>query len=143
MKKRFLLLVALLSLTACQLHRTELTLYQELGGNAVLERIADHFIEEIGYDPVIIRHFEQTDPKQFRASFIVHLCELSDGPCKYSGPPLQETHKKMRISEAEFNKTVDLLINAMNKSQVSLPTQNRLLARLARLRAEIIDSQSD
>lgn len=134
-------LIALLlwgSLNACQSLDRQATLYEALGGAKGVEHIVDNFIVEIGYSPTISKHFEKTDLAHFREKQIEHICEVSDGPCQYSGDSMLQSHKNQHITEAEFNQTVDLLINAMNKAGIAQTAQNRLLARLAPMRSDII-----
>ncbi|HVL00420.1 MAG TPA: group 1 truncated hemoglobin [Dongiaceae bacterium] len=114
------------------------TLYDELGGQPVIEKIADNFINEISFDQKISAHFKDTDIDRFRAKLIEQLCNVSDGPCEYTGDSMLDVHQKMNITENEFNRTVDLLINAMTQAGVSHRTQNKLIARLAPMRPDII-----
>jgi hemoglobin len=125
-------------LAGCETLNRESTLYDDLGGKPVIERITGNFIREIGYDPQIVTHFEESDLDRFYEKMVEHLCEISGGPCEYTGDSMLESHQGMNISEAEFNRTVDLLINAMDKADVPKRLQNRLLARLAPLREDII-----
>lgn len=143
MKKTTLLFVSSLFITvlctsSCQTVSSGTTLYEQLGGEAGVAHIVDNFITEISFDPVIFKHFEESDQQRFRTKLIEQVCEISNGPCRYTGDSMQDTHKKMHITESEFNRTVDLLINAMNKAKVPHTAQNRLLARLKELRQDII-----
>lgn len=52
-----------------------------------------------------------------------------------------EVHRGMRISSAEFNAVVENLITAMQQQQLSVSTQNRLLAILAAMQHEIVYPQ--
>lgn len=113
-------------------------LYDELGGNAGLERISGRFIAEIGNDPEIRPYFDNTNLDRFHAMFAKHLCSEVGGPCVYDGDDMVNVHIGMEISEAHFNRVVDLLINAMNQEGVPHRVQNRLLAKLAPMRGEII-----
>ena len=45
----------------------------------------------------------------------------------------------MNIPEKDFNRVVELLINAMDEQQIPQTVQNKILSRLAPLRPEIID----
>lgn len=125
-------------LWGCQSLSSSGSLYDELGGMPGIEKITDNFIEEIGFDQQIVRHFAETKIERFREKFIEQICAESGGPCQYSGDSMVDVHTKMNITEAEFNRTVDLLINAMNKAGVAHATQNRLLAKLAPMRGDII-----
>ncbi|KKL90470.1 hypothetical protein LCGC14_1904360 [marine sediment metagenome] len=124
-------------LSACS-NIANLTLYQQLDGQAGLERLVDSFINQIGNDEQIIHYFEHANISHFREGFINHLCVLTDGPCKYTRDSMVEIHTGMNISEADFNQVVDLLINAMNEQNIEHPVQNKILAKMAPLRSEII-----
>lgn len=132
------LLVLLACMPACQSLSTNNSLYDELGGMEGITTITDNFIYEIGFNEHIVRHFEETDLERFREKFIEQVCDLSGGPCQYSGDSMVEVHTNMQITESEFNTTVNLLIAAMNRSGISHPTQNKLLALLAPTRPDII-----
>lgn len=131
-------LVFLLALPACQTTPVGDTLYNELGGMEGISRITDNFIYEIGFDENIVQHFQETNLERFREKFIEQICEVSGGPCTYSGDSMVEVHTKMNVTEAEFNRTVDLLIAAMERSHIPHRVQNQLLARLAPTRPDII-----
>ena len=132
------LLATAMMLNGCQLLNSSSTLYDDLGGMPVIEKITDNFINEISYDQQIAQHFKDTKIERFREKLIEQLCNVSDGPCQYSGDSMLDVHQKMNITEPEFNRTVDLLVNAMNQAGVPHRVQNRLLARLAPMRPDII-----
>lgn len=132
------LLATAMTLSGCQLLNSSSTLYDDLGGMPVIEKITDNFINEISYDQQIAQHFKDTKIDRFREKLIEQLCNVSDGPCQYSGDSMLDVHQKMNITETEFNRTVDLLVNAMNQAGVPHRVQNRLLARLAPMRPDII-----
>ena len=118
------------------------SLFLALGGNDGIARISRNFIREIGGDPETRRYFKDTNLKRFHAKFSQHLCQLSGGPCDYSGEEsgndMPMVHSNMNISEKDFNRTVDLLINAMNSEKIPHPTQNRLLKVLAPMYGDIV-----
>lgn len=124
-------------LSACS-NMANLTLYQLLDGKAGLERLVDSFINQIGNDEQIIHYFEHANISHFREGFINHLCVLTDGPCEYTRDSMVEIHTGMHITEADFNHVVDLLINAMNEQNIDHTVQNKILAKMAPLRSQII-----
>ncbi|MGS0497884.1 MULTISPECIES: group I truncated hemoglobin [Pseudoalteromonas] len=124
-------------LSACS-NISNLTLYQQLDGQAGLERLVDSFINQIGNDEQVFHYFEHANISHFRAGFLNHLCVLTDGPCKYTRDSMVEIHTGMHITEADFNHVVDLLINAMNEQNIDHTVQNKILARMAPLRSQII-----
>ena len=133
-----ILFVCSVLLSACHTTPSGSSLYQDLGGMEGITDITNNFIYEIGFDENIVRHFQETNLDRFRDKFIEQVCEVSGGPCTYSGDTMLDVHTKMNVTEAEFNRTVDLLIAAMNRSGIPHRVQNQLLARLAPTRADII-----
>lgn len=131
------IILASLSLMGCQTS-VKPTLYQQIGGQAGLERLVDLFIQQIGRDKAILPYFAKANVSHFRQGFITHLCDTLDGPCDYQGDSMVQIHTGMQITEADFNRVVELLINAMTEADIAHTTQNQILARLAPLRGEVI-----
>lgn len=135
-RRLFLVCVVCVGLAACA--STSDSLYKDIGGEAKVAEIVDNFIYEIEYDPIILSYFEGSDIARFRAKLIEQLCMVTGGPCSYSGDTMEQVHGGMSITETDFNRTVDLLINAMTKADVSHTHQNRILAELAPMRSQML-----
>ncbi|NLQ16930.1 group 1 truncated hemoglobin [Marinomonas sp. M1K-6] len=114
------------------------SLYDEMGGKPTAEAITDHFINEISFNETIYRYFEKTNITRFREKFIEHICVTTGGPCAYTGDTMLRVHQGQNINEADFNLTVDLLVNAMKKAGLTYPQQNRMLKMLAPMRGDIV-----
>lgn len=93
---------------------------------------------EIAYDPRVFDRFADSNVQRFREKIIEHFCFIADGPCEYTGDSMVLVHRGMDIDSAEFNAVVEDLIDAMDKAGTPISAQNRLLARLAGLRPQII-----
>ncbi|MFY8328788.1 group I truncated hemoglobin [Pseudoalteromonas sp. ZZD1] len=137
MKNLFFVLL-LSTLMACT-SASKLSLYQQLDGQEGIERLVDSFINQIGTDDTILPYFTHANVAHFRAGFITHLCAITNGPCEYKGDNMVDIHTGMHISERDFNRVVDLLINAMDEQHISHSVQNQVLAKMAPLRSEIIN----
>lgn len=136
LKKPVMLLLAVL-LSACLPTQTT-TLYEQMGGQETVVRLADHFILEIAYDERVFPRFADSNVERFREKIIEHFCWIADGPCQYTGDSMIAVHAGMDINSAEFNAVVEDLITAMDKTGIALSAQNQLLERLATLRPEIM-----
>ena len=113
-------------------------LYQALGGKVKIEEIVDNFINEIAFDEPTYQFFKNSNMRRFKEKLSEQLCVLADGPCTYSGDSMEQVHTGMNISESEFNKGVDLFINAMDKANIPHTLQNRLLKEMAKTRSQMI-----
>jgi len=138
MMKTFFTFVFAVMLVGCASSNNG-TLYQQLNGEQGIEKLVDSFINQIGRDEQILAYFKQTNVAHFRQGFITHLCSVTDGPCEYEGDNMVDIHTGMNISEKDFNRVVELLINAMDEQHVSQTVQNKILSRLAPLRPEVIN----
>ncbi len=133
-----LLLSASIALGACSAFQNDENLYVALGGENAIAVIVENFILEIARDERIIDHFEVSNVQRFRVMMNQHLCMVADGPCEYTGDTMIDTHTGMGVTEGDFNAIVENMMAAMDKAEVPLGPQNRLLARLATFRGEII-----
>ncbi len=114
------------------------SLYAQLGEQAGVERLVDAIIVEVKASDSFDDLFAQTDFPYFRERLIEQICQISGGPCEYTGLPMEDAHSGMNISESEFTAFVEDVELAMRKIKLPLQTQNRLLARFAAMRAEVI-----
>lgn len=114
------------------------SLYQALGERDGIERIVDGLLFRISEDGRIVEHFQGIDVARFERTLTEQICELSGGPCTYSGDDMVTAHRGQDINEAEFNALVENLVEVMEHQNVPVSAQNRLLAKLAPMREDII-----
>ncbi|MCK5875669.1 MAG: group 1 truncated hemoglobin [Alcanivoracaceae bacterium] len=132
-----LILIASTSLAACQ-SNPHPSLFRDLGGLDGIGHIVDEFMLGLGNDPRIAHHFGQTDPQRFRQKLIEQFCAESGGGCSYSGESMRDAHAGRNISHADFNALVEVLIDAMDKQDIPVAAQNRLLQRLAPMHQDVV-----
>jgi hemoglobin len=137
---RALLLAVVLSLAACaQQPPKDDSLYRALGEQAGITRIVEGMLLNIAADTRIVRHFEKIDIVRLRDKLVEQFCVEAGGSCVYTGDSMEESHKGQNLTPSDFNALVENLQAAMTAQGVAIPAQNRLLARLAPMRAQVID----
>jgi len=129
---------SLLSVTGCSQTVPRDQLYQQLGAGAGLEKIVDGLLLEIEQDQQIVHHFRDTDIERFRKLLIEQLCELSGGPCQYSGASMQESHTGFKITQADFDNLVRHLMKVMETLEIPITAQNQLLGLLAPMYGDVV-----
>lgn len=134
--KVFIILLFISGLAACA--STTSSVYEQLGGKSAVNRIVENFVIEIENDPIILSYFQGADIDRFVEKFSEQICHRTGGPCEYSGDTMSQVHAGMQITESDFNRTVDLLINAMNNASIPYPLQNKVLAVLAPTRNDML-----
>lgn len=138
MRGPVLLLALLLGACAGQ-PATNNSLYQQLGGEPGITRIVEGMLLRTAEDPRIVEHFQNVDIQRVRDKLVEQVCVEADGPCIYTGDSMEESHKGLALTPSDFNALVENLQAAMTEQAVPIPTQNRLLARLAAMRGQVID----
>jgi hemoglobin len=137
---RILLLLGLLvpAYAACLTAKAQGTLFEDLGAQAGIDRIAAGAIELYMNDPRLRNDFDNINPDWLRPRFATFLCHAAGGPCLYKGRSMAASHKGLHITQARFDATVEDLQLAMDRAGIPFFTQNRLLARLAPLERDIV-----
>lgn len=115
------------------------SLYRGLGEQAGITRIVEGALLNAARNPRIAHYFENIDIERLRDKLVEQICVEAGGPCEYSGDSMEESHKGLDIDRGDFNALVEDLIEAMEAEGVAVPMQNRLLARLAPMREQIIE----
>jgi hemoglobin len=116
------------------------SLYDRLGGEAGVAAIADSLIDRVAGDPKLGRSFKDTNLKHIKTLLAEQICDLSGGPCHYSGDTMKETHAGHHISEAEFYGMVADLRTILKERHVSLGATNELLRLLAPMKRDVVEA---
>ncbi|MCL7929072.1 group I truncated hemoglobin [Halomonas llamarensis] len=134
-------LVSAWSLSGCAQRHDTSTLYARMGGQATIDAVVENLLYRIADDDEVVSYFTNTNIDLFATSFATQLCDISDGPCRYEGPPMDRAHQTMGITDAHFNRVVAYLDAAMQEEGVPLSARNDMLGRLAPLYEEIMRLQ--
>jgi hemoglobin len=130
-----LALAASASVTAAQA-----SLYDRLGGATGVASIADTLIDRVAADPVLGRSFKDAKLDRIKSLLAEQICDLSGGPCRYSGDSMRETHAGHHISEGEFYGLVNTLRGVLKERHVSTGATNELLRLLAPMKRDVVES---
>lgn len=122
------------------------SLYERLGGYNPLAAVVDDFIGRLVNDKQLGRFFvgHSKDSKQAMRQLIVdQLCEAFGGPCIYKGRDMKTSHDGLGISNADWEKSVKLLIATLDKFKVPEKEKNDVLAAASGLKSQIVQSDID
>lgn len=135
-----LLLCAALVLSGCQSAGNSTqpaSLYEQLGERSGIAGIVEDLLYLIVEDSRINEQFRGVDIRQFHSHLTDQLCELSGGPCTYTGRGMRESHAAMNITDTQFNALAENLILAMEENDIPTGAQNRLIKKLVPLYPQI------
>jgi hemoglobin len=131
-------ILPLLGLCALVPRPAAAALFDDLGGTEGVARIVDGAVPMFIVDPRVRDDFDNINPDRLRTRLKSFLCQVSDGPCRYTGREMHAAHQGLELNQAKFNAVAEDLQRAMEQAGVGYWTQNRLLARLASLQRQIV-----
>ena len=113
-------------------------LYTDLGGKDGIDRLVEASVDNYLADERIKAIFDESNMDRVRAELKDQFCVVAGGPCTYTGHSMEETHKGLHLTNANFNALVEDLQAAMDKLSIPFPVQNRFLARLAPMQHQVV-----
>jgi len=114
------------------------TLYEQMGGEAKMRAISEEFTNAILADPRINFTFANTDLAKFKQLIFEQFCNLTGGPCQYTGRTMKESHDKLNVTNAQFNALAEDLYIAFERVHVPYHLQNKLMVLLAPMQKDIV-----
>lgn len=139
---RRVLFASLLLLGACSSNTQppkDDSLYVALGAKPGISKIVEGMLLHIARDDRIVEHFRNVNISRLRDKLVEQFCVEAGGPCVYTGDTMAESHKGQHLTRSDFNALVEDLIKGMEDQNVPVTAQNRLIARLAPMRGEVIE----
>jgi hemoglobin len=115
------------------------SLFRELGGKQGIQQFVRSFVVLNMEDPRLKEQFKDSDVERLELVLTEQLCELAGGPCQYKGRDMKTLHQDMRVTTADFNAVAENLQTAMERAGVPYRAQNRLIAKLAPMKRDIVN----
>lgn len=113
------------------------TLFERIGGLSVLNIVVSETIDQSVNDPKIKRSFDGIKLSTLKQSVVDQLCVLTGGSCVYEGETMQNSHRDLKITTAEFELFVEAFRTSLNK-HVGEREKNELLKILAPMKRDIV-----
>lgn len=114
------------------------SLYERIGGMPMLQAIVDELIDEVASDPALNQSFNKVNLRRVKDLLAEQLCELTGGPCEYTGENMTLVHAGQNITEKEFNGMVEALVGIMQRRRIGIRERNELLRLLAPMKREVV-----
>ncbi len=115
-------------------------LYQSLGEKPGLVALMDDFFPRLLQNRHTQASFSQANAQHVKAQLVEQFCQLAGGPCQYKGPDMKTAHVNVDVSKAQFNALVEELQRAMSARGIAFGAQNQLLAKLAPMHRDVINT---
>src|SRR6266498_3019665 len=119
-------------------------LYERLGGLKGITAVVDDFIDRLVTNKTLNRNPEiDAGRKRSPAPYLKYqvsamVCEVTGGPCKYTGKGMKETHARMNITEKEWDVMVGEFKKTLAKLKVPAREQQELFEIVGKTKADIV-----
>jgi hemoglobin len=137
--------------TANQAARAQVTqpsLYERLGGTYSIATVVDDFIERLlvnatlNANPAINEARKRVPKAGLKFHVTALVCEVSGGPCKYTGRAMKESHQHLNITQVEWDAMVVDFKATLNKFKVPQREQQELITIVESTRNDIVRPSS-
>jgi hemoglobin len=119
-------------------------LYERLGGLKGITTVVDDFIDRLVVNKTLNRNLEiDAGRKRSPAPYLKYqvsamLCEVTGGPCKYTGKAMKESHAHMNITEKEWDVMVGEFKKSLAKFKVPAKEQQELFEIVGTTKVDIV-----
>ncbi|MCE9663713.1 group 1 truncated hemoglobin [Halomonas sp. M5N1S17] len=119
-------------------------LYERLGGLPAISLAVNNFVDDFIQDPVILANPAVEEKKTPEAAPYIKfqvtalVCEITGGPCQYTGLSLAEAHDGLNVSEQEWDRMVELFIDTLDSLEVPEGEKEELLGLLGPTKDDIV-----
>jgi hemoglobin len=119
-------------------------LYDRLGGLRGITLVTDDFIdrlvanETLNQNPAIDAGRKHSPAPYLKYQVSVLVCEVTGGPCKYTGLSMKDAHAHLNISEKEWGVMAAEFKKSLDKFNVPAAEQNALFEIVGKTKADIV-----
>ena len=124
--------------------RAEPPLYERLGGLRGITLVTDDFIdrlvanETLNQNPAIDAGRKHSPAPYLKFQVSVLVCEVTGGPCKYTGLSMKDSHAHLNISEKEWSVMAGEFKKSLDKFNVPAAEQNALFEIVGKTKPDIV-----
>jgi hemoglobin len=119
-------------------------LYQRLGGVYSIATVVDDFIERLlvndtlNANPAINEARARVPKAGLKFHVTTLVCEVTGGPCKYTGRSMKEAHDHLDINEAQWQAMVADFRKTLERFEVPSQEQDELIAIVESTKKDIV-----
>ncbi|HSC26426.1 MAG TPA: group 1 truncated hemoglobin [Vicinamibacterales bacterium] len=120
------------------------SLYDRLGGVYSIATVVDDFIERLlvnqtlNANPAINEARARVPKAGLKFHVTALVCEVTGGPCKYSGRTMKDAHERLNITEAQWQAMVSDFRKTLDKFKVPPQDQAELVTIVESTKKDIV-----
>jgi len=126
----------------------EKSLYERLGGVYPIAVVVDDFIERLlvnntlNANPAVDEARKRVPAAGLKFQVTSLVCEVTGGPCKYTGRDMKTAHAKLNITQQEWDAMVADFRKTLNKYKVPVKEQEELIQIVGSTKKDIVVSKT-
>jgi len=119
-------------------------LYDRLGGVYSIATVVDDFIERLLVNQILNANsaINQARARVPKAGLKFHVtalvCEVTGGPCRYTGRAMKESHQQLNITEGQWQAMLTDFQKTLDKFKVPAKEQEELITIVASTKKDIV-----
>jgi len=119
-------------------------LYERLGGVYSIATVVDDFIERLlvndvlNANPAIKEARTRVAKAGLKFQVTTLVCEVTGGPCKYTGRTMKDSHATLNINEAQWEAMVADFRKTLDKFKVPSREQEELVTIVGSTKKDIV-----
>ena len=123
-------------------------LFDRLGGVYSIATVVDDFIERLlvndtlNANPAINEARARVPKAGLKFHVTALVCEVTGGPCKYSGRSMKDAHAHLNINEVQWQAMVTDFRKTLDKFKVPAKEQEELIAIVAGTKKDIVKASA-
>ena len=136
---------------------TDSSLYERLGGVFAIAAVVDRFSDAVVQNPIVGQQAENPALREWHTNNLGRLpglkfmrtlwgCDVAGGPCQFSATKpgstllgLEEAHRHLRISPAEFDEVAAELARTLDSFSVARREKDEVLEAFAAHKDEVTE----
>lgn len=115
----------------------EPTMYERLGGQVSIDAVVERFYDRVHADPRLAEFFDGIAVIDLEAHQQAFLASALGGPDDYVGRPIAVAHRGLGITDVDFDRIVDHLVDALAVSAVPAALIDEIHAAILPLRSDV------
>ncbi|MBJ7521041.1 MAG: group 1 truncated hemoglobin [Solirubrobacteraceae bacterium] len=119
-----------------------MSIYDDIGGRDAVSAAVDIFYDLVLADDLLAPYFEGRDMARQQAHMRAFLATALGGPDVYAGRDMAAAHAGLHISDAVFDRVVELLVATLQQLEVPADIIAAIGAKLAPLRPQIVTAEA-
>ncbi len=124
----------------------EKTLFDRIGGKDVLVKFSSKFVDALAANPKLLSNPKiaegmKKDQGKHKAGMAEYLCQISGGPCKYSGPSMKDAHKAAGVTADDWKVMGGLFIKTLREMNVGKNERKELANLVSMSKYDVVGGQ--